>query len=554
MFGSIRYVYAGIYDGTMDTVQEAITFIGDNGSLMNDYGVVIVSGENSALNGFTMDGDSFDFTGDYLSVWGGYDANGSNSTTTSVTIDGGFGSSAIEIHNMATQVGICGIERFTFAMMSDGDNVYEISNSLGVTLYQNNILTSNFGIMIWSATVTILDSTVIANKFSEAGYGYVPDWSTNIETGGVAIRDFADSTIIIDDGSTVVGMCGGETKTYWGGGGTTYGYTAPADIVTPTSSLSHDVLNPFSSDYTRNISTQNKYGFYSMSPANVFFTGSDGSTTALSADMIGDIFEQLLQNSDGILGGKEGVIDEALLESLLQELNVDALGMPLGDISDQEMKIASILADIMRNPTEEQKEILEAIAALIEDAEKAEKDKKTEEATDELIKAAATILLAQAIPDLLKEGDMNNIMAIFEEMGSEKTQIINQYENSVKLYYTSILKELAANKSLLQLKDLLPNNITEEELAALSAQRIDEILLKIKAVKDKTHTEMDIVQAEAKYRQQFVAPAIKMLQDRIQGLVGRAIQRMYGVLGNTGLLETKTADGESSVSLNLAAK
>ena len=105
------------------------------------------------------------------------------------------------------------------------------------------------------------------------------------------------------------------------------------------------------------------------------------------------------------------------------------------------------------------------------------KSEELKKAENDLLNAVANILLAQAMPDLLKKGDMANIKGIFQELDTQKKAILMEYEKGTKPYYDNMLKDLAKNMAILQLKNILNGNMTKEELAAAERTRFGTMMV-----------------------------------------------------------------------------
>jgi len=217
--------------------------------------------------------------------------------------------------------------------------------------------------------------------------------------------------------------------------------------------------------------------------------------------------------------------------------------VPLEDSTPDEIAVATMLEDILTNPTEEQKEMLDVAKSIMDDVEGIEKDSENEElkkASEDFTKMVTNAILAQAIPDLLKEGDISNINGMFGELSIEKKTILFEYHASVGEYYKSVVKELAANIAVLQERNILSETLTKRELEKLSAKRIDEIVDRIKKVKEKTLTEEQILRIEAASREEYIIPAKRILEDNMTTLLNGFTKKLFGVLDGAGLVKEKT--------------
>ena len=240
-------------------------------------------------------------------------------------------------------------------------------------------------------------------------------------------------------------------------------------------------------------------------------------------------------------------------DNLLEDATVSALGQkltnpglvqssllqPQGQVYIEDVNAAMNLASILHSPSEDQKAILDVIKALLVDTDKTEKESgknvnpELKKATNDLLQAVANILLTQAVPGLLKEGDMSNIKGIFQELDTQKNKIMLDYAISTKPYYDNMLKDLAKNMAMLQGKNLLNPNMTKDELTKLPPSELDKILEKIKNMKDKTFEEEYILQQEAKYRQTYLDPNKKKLESDMKDTLNSFTSRLNDVLKTT---------------------
>jgi hypothetical protein len=218
-------------------------------------------------------------------------------------------------------------------------------------------------------------------------------------------------------------------------------------------------------------------------------------------------------------------------------LDQSALAIPIGEANAQEMEIALKLANIMKNPTEDQKFILATVETLLKDVKNMEDQTGSPElkkASDDLLQMVASVLIAQAIPDLLKEGDVASIKNIFSDLDNSKGRILMDYQESTKPYYNEMVKELSRNMSLLQLQNILNNSMTKEELEKLPRSDIDKILEKLRQAKDKSSQAQYILQQEEKYRSKYLDPNKKLLEEHMKDMMKSFTQKLSKVLESTG--------------------
>jgi len=251
---------------------------------------------------------------------------------------------------------------------------------------------------------------------------------------------------------------------------------------------------------------------------------------------LGNILKSLINGKEDITSGAGALADPAHVDKIVANAlsGFSALSISAGVMSPQEMQAALILASILKNPTDDQKDILSIVSGLlkavnsVEDAQAQSLELK--KASDDFLQAVAAVLIAQAIPDLLKEGDVTNIKSIFAELNTEKGKAMLQYQESVKPYYEEIANEFSKNMNILQLKNILSKSMTKEELENLPPNELEKILEKVRQAKDKSFETEYILQQEAKYRKTYLDPGKKMLDARIKSLLESFTKKLSGVL------------------------
>ncbi|MCX5686940.1 MAG: hypothetical protein NTW09_05755 [Candidatus Omnitrophica bacterium] len=201
------------------------------------------------------------------------------------------------------------------------------------------------------------------------------------------------------------------------------------------------------------------------------------------------------------------------------------------------MEIAAKFANILGNPTEDQKVLIDAIKGLLQDMNKVEKEEaeagtnpELKKASDNLIQMVANILLAQAIPDLLKEGDIHGIKGIFKELDTVKTRIMREYEAATTPYYDKIKKDIMKNVNVLQLNNVISNTLAEEELRNMPRSNIDIIIAKLKKLEKRSFEEDYILQQESKYRKDYLDPNKKKLEDDMKGILENVTKKLNRTL------------------------
>ncbi len=311
--------------------------------------------------------------------------------------------------------------------------------------------------------------------------------------------------------------------TYYPG---TISYIEPTKLAGLTKDTSLAIKDsPYS--FRKSSSYYDAVGQVSLNPTLSF---GDIYKTTITGDNLTNIFKTLLNNKDAIMSDATGQVGPALLAKLLEG---SALAAPVGELTPRDMNLAMALANIMKNPTEDQKMILDVVTALLNEVVKQEQESASPElkkASDDLLQMVASVLIAQAIPDLFKEGDISNIKNIFSELNTQKGKIILEYQDSVKPYYEEIAKELSNNMNILQLKNILSGNMAKEQLEKLPPNELDKILEKLRQAKDKSLEEEHILQQEAKYRSLYIEPNKKMLEDNMKHMLEGFTKKLSGVL------------------------
>ena len=286
-----------------------------------------------------------------------------------------------------------------------------------------------------------------------------------------------------------------------------------------------------------------------MRPGAMIFDvtfGSEDSKMSATKENLGSIFQGLLEDGGIFIQGEDGgAMDPAALAGLIEEVmgeEFTSSGLT-GESNQAYMEVAAKLADIITNPTKEQMVVINAMKGMIKEVTKLEGDSGSEEAQkikDEFTQMVATLLLAQALPDLLQEGEITLVKGLFRELDTERTNILSMYQASTKLYYNGIVKELAANMATLQIKDILSKNMTKDELDKLPTYKIDEILKKIQRIKDKTITDDIILAKEAEYNEKYLKPANQEFERNMTALLSDFSKRILGVLDKAGLVKDGT--------------
>jgi len=286
------------------------------------------------------------------------------------------------------------------------------------------------------------------------------------------------------------------------------------------------------SDY--NLNQINKRAFNSLADGfseNMQFLNSK-STGLILAALIGDKNEFNKNN----FSQQNLLIVNNIVENIVLQA---ALAIPANNVSnirEEYVGIALALQNIMRNPTADQKLILDTLQALLQDTEKAINESGTPElkkASDDLLQMVAAILIAQAIPDLLKEGDVSGIKGIFTELNTEKSRILLQYQDSTKLYYNEMIKELSKNMDILQLKDIISGKLSRDDLERIPRNELDKIVEKLRQAKDKSFETEYLLQEEAKLRKAYIDPNKRVMEENMKDMMNGFTKRLSKILEAT---------------------
>lgn len=264
-----------------------------------------------------------------------------------------------------------------------------------------------------------------------------------------------------------------------------------------------------------------------------------GKTSGMNSEMVASVFKGLLNNKEDLILQGHVNSDPALLTRIIDDaMSQSALAVPIENMAflqGMEMEMALVLANILKNPTEDQKSVLNAVESLLKDVTNIEQETGSPElkkTSDDLLQMVAAVLIAQAIPDLLKEGDVANIKTIFSDLNTDKSRILLEYQDSIRPYYEEIARELSKNMDVLQLKNILSKNMTRKELENLPPNELDKIMQKLRAAKDRSFESEYIIQQESKYHKQYVDPNKKVLEEKMKVMMQDFTKRISKTLEN----------------------
>ncbi|MFA6078814.1 MAG: hypothetical protein WC779_03605 [Candidatus Omnitrophota bacterium] len=255
-----------------------------------------------------------------------------------------------------------------------------------------------------------------------------------------------------------------------------------------------------------------------------------------------------IDKSDSSLSG----MDEPLSIAQSDMDPEDLLGLLSDSLSDKDalaaysifgtdgeyMNVMSLLNSIFKNPTEDQKKIIDTLSTLLMDMEQIKKSSLDPsamgKAVDELVQMVAAVLLAQALPDLITDKDVANIRGIFADLGIVKGRIMSQYQEAITPYYDEVRKMLAQNIDALQQQNILSKSIIKEEIDKLPRNEIDKIIEKLKKAEKKGFEEQYILQQEAKAREKYIDPSKKTMEEGMKFVLNDFTKRLNSTLDSAG--------------------
>lgn len=547
-----RHVYIGFSDAGYSTITEAM-----NNSNSGDI-LIVRSGTYSTetftwdLNGTMMVTQGISLKNG-IKLYGGYDEYGQQSfgettiegsvyaeDTTAETILNGFTidittvfTIRMEDGEMSLGAGFYGDNASNIKLYNNtfrsGDNIPILTLTSAVNAdrsnieLRNNVFDTFFGITAYGGSkVNSMD-----NNFNGVyGIGkpiYVSGDETKVDSGGdYLIGNPEDGVLKFENGEATISNPRNDPN------------TDRASLVPPTSLTNY---NPMLDSLETNRSLDEK-----MSNA-LEIDLKDGSV--LDMDMLPSLLSGLIKEKNNMLSKKGGEIDPALLVKLAAEtLGEFSLAVPLSlsEPGNPNTEAALLLAKIIKDPTEDQKKMLDVIESLMIDVNKVREETGSSEiqkASDDLLKVLTAALIAQALPDLLKEGDVAAIKGMFSELNIAKAKVILEYQEGIKPYYEEIIKQIAKNLAILQLKGLVTAGLTEKELRRMKSDELNGILDKIRKSQNKSFEEEYILQQEAKYRKKYLDPSKNKLEEGMKKMLKTYTAKMYAILGNANVIREK---------------
>jgi hypothetical protein len=259
----------------------------------------------------------------------------------------------------------------------------------------------------------------------------------------------------------------------------------------------------------------------------------------LSPEESVSILKGLLVNKDSLMpkGGTIGQLSPEMLQRMVRASLDQSVPLPGAQGNREVMEMAMRLANIIANPTDDQKTVIDEATKLLTGMDiiegQAGVNPELKKATDELLQAVANVLLAQAIPDLLKEGDLSNIKGIFSNLDTAKSRMILEYNESTKPYYDEVKKMIEKNSEALYTSNMLQKNLLDKELKEVPRSEIDRIIEKLKAKSKRTTEEDYILQQEAKYRKTYVEPNKNKLEENMKNMLQDFTKKLSATLETT---------------------
>ena len=548
-----KYIYAGFAGYGFNTegsaINDAITYAANNGGGdvivkagsylesvsvygginlyggYNEYGVRDVTGTPTVLTNYSMDDENWmwsliNYSGDTPTEINGFTINGnvsadwcSNLTFTNNTVNQNFNSMYGQNFTISNNIFNC------------NENIDILSNSI----FNNNTFNvDNWASFGWFNNVSFVGNVFNGPARNDDGVRQVTFDGYNISLSN---NDFMGNIEVM----SWPGISSDHDYFDPGVGSAQFVVTNPSSTpndqgaiykVEPLASSNTNLLTTLSNPYTYD----NKYGSYELY-SNM---SSDSTATAsiLESNITTSIFKGLLKNTS-----EGGEMDSGLVKKLVDKSIAD-MGLNTS-ITDQtrtaEMEIASKLADILKNPTDDQKKLLDVVESMMNEVAKTENTSpELQKAENDMLEAVAKVLLAQAIPDLLKEGDISGVKTIFKDLGDKKNAIMFTYQETTKPYFEAIKDLLTKNMGVITDSGIISKDMLEKELAKASPNQLEKILEKLRAKPNKTKDEEAILQIEAKYKEQYLEPGKKLLEEQMKAMLKEFAGRI-----NTALTEKK---------------
>lgn len=420
----------------------------------------------------------------------------------------------------------------------------------------NELLAHPYTITGVERTVSVSDVKILSDGnlaiiWQEGDYT-ISGWKHSLKAQVLDMEDnaflsetysFADSVraVSLDNITT---LSDGNFAVFWRESGASYNNSSLKSQILDSSgkSITFDSFAKSISDAAANRLAQSMSFNWFLSPYAMPYLPRDMMETPfefgsgidlMNEGKLGDIFKGLLANKNMLIFGSESDADSVLLAKIVKDaLRENALAAPIDGIDSESIRMAAILASIIKNPTEDQMLVLDVIAALMDEVNKQNKESSSPElnkAADDLVQAVAAVLVAQAIPDLLSEGDLFGIKNIFDDLYEEKARIMLEYQEATKGYYLEMAEDMKHNMAMLRMNNILPDGI---DLDRLSRNEMDKIIERLRRLKDKPFDIEYMLKKEARYRKAYLDPGRKMLEDRMKLMMKDFTKRISLILAD----------------------
>ena len=394
----------------------------------------------------------------------------------------------------------------------------------------NSVLLSSLGGTNTSSGIRVL--TFTGNLFSSSSTSFLQSsymtWSGNVYLTNGITSIVRDITTGIYNLSTVSGV--GINSQYTG-----YSKLEFTDNFQARSEYSLGLTNLRTATGSLSSATvANIEGIYH----DAAFGASDYSSKSLGGALSAMLAAKGLgEDSSKSAAGNAALnaMDDALAHAIMMAAATSLSSKNLEGENAPNIEEIVALANIIEHPTEDQKVILDVVKSVLADSAKLQDGVTSPElkkAQDDLLNAAAKILLAQAMPGMI-EGDMANIKAIFSELNTQKNRILAEYDKSVKPYYENIARDMAKNMSALQLNNILRADMTKDELEKLPPSEIDKIIAKMIKRENKAFEVEYMLQQEAKYRKTILDPNKTKLEEAMKNMLKEFTGRINNTLKST---------------------
>lgn len=546
-FGNVRHVYVGTDSSyKYNTIQDALN-AANTGDVVFVKNGTYTGSVSIVKNGVSIIGESAHATILNLSEVSSFGITASNVTVKNITFDGNNTGSGIRLsgaNNATIQNNIIKNMAGTALDVYASDNSSISYNTLANN--QTGITLFNMG--YWSNAS--IKYNIISNSRIKDGAG----------GGGIAFRGPVKAEVVGNEifGNQSAAMLGASSNLGTFNNNYIYGNNTLNKV--DTYMFMGDFLEAVNTSGYGNFATAYVKPPTNINSANLVFSPLNERSKISSEAMAssnGDLYKTALSanknaynNTDagvllkGLLTGDGGITEQMMVAQGIAPDRAKALIDGSVQYSDllsgertPEMEAALKLADIMKNPNEGQKKVIDVVTAILDSLKDAEKDSANPEALQkaekDLMQAAAAALLTQAMPDLLKAGDVANIKGIFSELGKVNADIVMKYNEATRPYYDEVKKMLAANAEVLRVNNILSDAITDKDLEKMPRNEVDKILEKIRKARSRTPQEEYILQQEGKYRQKYVEPNSRILESDMKNVLQNFTKQINTVLNSS---------------------